>query len=309
MTTPMDELLLLAEAQHGLVLRRCAVELGIDRYRIRRMVAAGQWDLLPGGVLRRAGSPRTPEQLALAAVLAAGPGAALSHGPAAALWGAPGFELTPPVVTIPRGRHPRPEIEVRTTSVWPEWHRTVHRGITVTTAARTVADLAGHVHPGRVERALDTLWAKRLLAGEELGLVLAELQRRGRRGITVLRQLLAERGPGYTPPESRLEHRFVTILARAGDPPFERQAIIADDDGPIGRVDFLDQPLRLIVEIDSDRFHSSLVDRRNDARRDDRTARAGFTTLRIAEHQLVADPGQVLARVRAARREARRRAA
>ena len=115
-----------------------------------------------------------------------------------------------------------------------------------------------------------------------------------------MRDLAAARDVEYRAPESGLERRFIEILAAAGVEPFERQVQLGDADGPIGRVDFFDHARRLVVETDSDLYHSSLSDRAADAARDDRLRRAGFDVLRIDEGTLGA-PHLVLSLVRSAR--------
>ena len=175
-------------------------------------------------------------------------------------------------------------------------------GLTPSTLRRLLARgwVRENAHPLRVERALDTMWARRLVDAAQLADVVADLAQRGRKGSTLMRELLAARDIEYRAPESRLERRFMSIIDGAGDEAFERQVQLGDDRGPIGRVDFLDRRRRLVVETDSDRYHSSPSDRAADARRDARLSRAGFEVLRIDEATL-ATPPVVLLHVRSAR--------
>ncbi|HSL60133.1 MAG TPA: type IV toxin-antitoxin system AbiEi family antitoxin domain-containing protein [Acidimicrobiales bacterium] len=275
----------LAEHQLGLLSRTQATELGLDHWAVARRMASGELDEPRPGVLRIAGSPRTDAQLVAVELMAAGPDAAVSHTTAAWWWGVPGFGPRPVHVTRSRA-DTRARRNVHQTRVWPAHHRVRRDGLWVTSPARTVADLAGLVHPARAERAADRLWIDRHLSGEELANVLGELQGRGRRGIAVLRRLADERGPGYIPPESSLERRFHRLLDDWGEPPLERQVVIYDDEGEIGRVDALDRGRRIVVEIDSERHHTSIVDRRADAERDARLRRAGYEVVRITEEML-----------------------
>ena len=80
------------------------------------------------------------------------------------------------------------------------------------------------------------------------------------------------------------------ILDRAGDAPFERQVDVGDEDGWIGRVDFADRRLKVVVEIQSDRFHSSLSDRRRDAERLARLRAAGWLVVEITEEEIFHRP-------------------
>lgn len=296
-----------AETQHGLVTTAMATSLGLGRHQLRRMTASGRWERLSPRVLRLVGAPRTEEQGALAAVLNAGDAACLSVRSAVAWWDVPGFALRPHELSRPRNSTKRGGDGVaHEPRHLPPEHVTVRRGVPVTTPARTIVDLAGAFSPQRVERALDTLWARSLVSFDSLRSMVDELGGRGRPGTTTMRTLLAERSPDYIAPESRLERRFIDLLESAGEEPFDRQVAIGDERGRIGRVDQYDRSRRLVVEIDSWRFHSSPSDRRNDAIRDARLRAIGCTVHRVTEEDLLTRPADVLATIRALRRAADR---
>jgi very-short-patch-repair endonuclease len=84
---------------------------------------------------------------------------------------------------------------------------------------------------------------------------------------------------------------------------------VGDEDGWIGRVDFADRRLKVIVEIQSERFHSSLSDRRRDAERLARMRAAGWLVVEVAEAEIFHRADAVIAKVRAARSLARLAAA
>lgn len=92
----------LAAIQHGLVTRAQASCSGVDSDAVDHRCNRGEWIPLGHRVLRAVSSADSVEQRALAAVLDAGEGAALSHHSAASWWGLPGFELTPTEVTVAR---------------------------------------------------------------------------------------------------------------------------------------------------------------------------------------------------------------
>ncbi|MGI8686561.1 MAG: hypothetical protein ACR2MO_15980 [Acidimicrobiales bacterium] len=146
----------LADAQHGLVGRDQVRARGVSRQAVRCRLASPDWDLFTDRVLRLVGMPRTPDQRAMAATLDAGPNSALSHASAAALWPLRGFNLDQLHVSRTREGTDRPTALaiVHTPMLLPNHHRTHHRGIPVTTLARTVVDLATTEHPNRVEVAL-----------------------------------------------------------------------------------------------------------------------------------------------------------
>src|SRR3546814_8576439 len=124
-------------------------------------------------------------------------------------------------------------------------------------------------------------------------------------GIRTMRQVLATRGLDYVPPASNLEARFEQILLQAGEAPMRRQVDIGDGDRWIGRVDFRDADLPLIVEIQSERFHASLIDKQLDATHMERLRAAGFVVLEFTDQQVWHQRNQVLEEVRRGRREAK----
>jgi very-short-patch-repair endonuclease len=137
---------------------------------------------------------------------------------------------------------------------------------------------------------------------------LDELARRGRPGIVVMRAILAERPPGSRLPQSGLERRFEHILLDAGEPPLERQVDVGGHEW-LGRVDFLDRPLLLIVEVDSILHHTSPFDRARDAARDEALVAAGYRrALRVPEEHIWYEPRLALHAVRTARRDLARAA-
>jgi hypothetical protein len=168
----------------------------------------------------------------------------------------------------------------------------------VTTVARTVFDLAGCVHPSRAERALDNALSHKLVKLEAMRRVTIEMVARGRKGSALMRVLLTERGAGYIPPASGLEAEFLAVVVEAGLEIPECQVNLGGSVSWVGRVDFYYPRRRLVVEIDSDRHHTSKLDRESDARRDAALRAAGFRVLRITEHELRLRPWEVVTNVR-----------
>lgn len=281
----------LAARQHSAVAVAQARELGATRAQVRRRRASADWDAPTPRVLVLAGSTKTYRQRCMVAVLDAGAGACTSHLAAASLWRLPGFSPGRIEVTRPRGTTRRPGLhEVR---ALPDHHRTSVEGIPVTTVARTIFDLAGAVHPGRAERALDNALARGMTTLTAVHEVAAELCAHGREGSAVIRRLLADRGDGYVAPESGLEARFLAILQEAGLPAPLRQRDVGGA-AWVGRADFVDPERRLVIEIDSDLHHTSLVDRASDARRDAAMRAAGYRVLRIGEEAVRHRPEEVV---------------
>ncbi len=303
MAHTLQRLRQLAADQAGVVTRTQARDLGIDRYHLYRRIDAGEWKLLTPDVLILAGSPATPHQAALAATMAAGPDAALSMRSCLAWHEIPGFDLLPAHTTGPR-RTRRPALgPVSTTSVWPAHHRTTRLGVPVTTVSRAFADLTPVLRPKRLERALDTAWARGLVSGPMLQQVINDLSRPGAPSLQPLQALLDERGQGWLPPASLLERRFHDLIAGAGLPPFERLVILGDERGVIREVDALDREAGLVVEIDSVTYHSSPTDLARDRAQDVRLHAMGLHVERVGEIELVNQSQKVLARVNRIRRQ------
>ncbi|MGI8756649.1 MAG: endonuclease domain-containing protein, partial [Acidimicrobiales bacterium] len=166
--------------------------------------------------------------------------------------------------------------------------------------ALLLLQLAACVTPWRLRRALDHLWNRRLLSGPSVRRELGPLMHRGRAGTVALRTLLDSLPMDYVPPASGLEGRFAQILEEADVPGLARQVDVGDERW-CGRVDFRDQALPLIVEVDSERYHRALTDVEADRHRQQRIESAGFTVLRITDQQVWHRPGEVVNEVRRAR--------
>lgn len=286
------ELRALAERQHGVIARRQARALGASSEHLRRRVESPDWEALTSRVLWLVGARRTFRQRCMAAALDLGAGAAVSHESAAALWRLPGFPTGAMHVSRASGRSSL--ATVHRTQV-PESHVRLFEAIPVTSPARTIFDLAGVLHPKRAERALDNALGRRLTTVPALRLVTEELAQQGRPGSALMRRLLADRAASYRAPESNLEARFESILEDAGVAVPLRQKEVGGADW-IGRVDYLDPARKVVVEIDSDLHHSALLDAEGDAQRDVALAEAGYTVLRISEHDLWRRPEDVVRR-------------
>jgi very-short-patch-repair endonuclease len=289
----------LAATQHGLVTFQQARALGLTIDGIKHRVRRGGWHRLYRGVYRRAGAPATPLQSALAAVFAVGKDGFASHRCAAGLHAFPGFDIDPITISVCRhGRRHLPGVRLEQTLNMPVHHVTSAHGIPCTTVARTLFDLCGDVHARRAERALDTALARRMVTMPELWRVLIDLAEHGRAGTVLMRTLLEERREDYVAPESELEARLIELARRYGLPEPERQVDLGDNDGWIGRVDFLFRGARIVVEVDGAAFHDGLVDRRHDAERDRRLSAAGWYVLRFRWDDIVNRPHAVAQSIR-----------
>ncbi len=291
--------------QHGVVARWQLRAHGASQAWILRRIRDGALEPLSSIVLRIGGAPPTDHQRAMAAVLDSGPGAVLSHHSAAALWGLPGFRFDRLHVMQPReGARPRSGLAcTHLARVLGAGHVAICEGIPTTTPARTVFDLAALVHLYRLERTLDNAWSRRLLDGVQMARVLDDLGKRGRTGTKAIRDLLKTRGSDYIPPDSGLEGRFRDVLRRAGLPQMRRQVNVGSDHW-IGRIDFVDPELPVIVQVDSSLYHGSQLDQEIDAAQTVDLEGAGFEVVRVSDFEVWYEADDMIAAVRAARRKA-----
>jgi len=270
----------LAERQHGVVARRQLVALGLSRREIERRIEQGRLHLLHAGVYAVGHRVLSPHGRWMAAVLAAGPDAVLSHRSAAALWGLRATSRTRIEVTAPRDLRPRKGLHPHC-AVLPDDERTVHEGIPVTTPARTLLDLAAVIDRQALDRALNEAEVLRLSSPATF------LERYPRkRGTKNLRTLLTSRRS--TPTRSELEDRFLTFVDDHGLPSPETNTIIEGYE-----VDAAWREAGLIVELDGYATHGTRRAFERDRVRDRRLTTAGWRVIRLTWQQLA--QGEALA--------------
>ena len=274
----------LAARQHGVVARRQLLELGLSAQAIQHRLEKGRLHWIDRGIYAVGRPSLDREGRWMAAVLAGGPGAVLSHGSAAELWGfgppLPGVEVTIPIAS-PRRRkgvriHRRPNLLPA--------HATVRKAIPVTDPVRTTIDLATRLGPAALERMVNEVDRLGLISPE--GLVRALDHYQGVRGVGQLRSILEARTFRLT--DSELERRFLRIVEKAGLPfPLTRQVVNGF------RVDFFWPGLGLVVETDGLTYHRTPSQQARDRLRDQAHLGAGLTPLRFTHAQVRYEPGYV----------------
>jgi very-short-patch-repair endonuclease len=212
----------LAARQWGLVSRTQALQvLTPDQVRARR--EAGILVRVHPGVYRLAGAPRSWRQRAMAACLAYGAPAAVSHRAAARLWDLEGVHVEEPEVTVPSGRSGRQRGIATYRCDLPLSDVTSRYDIPVTTPLRTLRDLAG-VLPGAVlGRAVDQALRTNLVTPDDLAWLDAHRTGRGFEGSSTLRRLLRTRLAHDGRSDSVWEDRVWQWLVAAGLDPPQRQ--------------------------------------------------------------------------------------
>ena len=285
------EIARLAGRQHGVVATRQLAALGLARGGVARRAQAGRLHRIHRGVYAVGHPVLTVNGRRMAAVLAAGPGAALSHASAAALWEIRPTSATRVDVSVRSkgGRGTRAGLRIHRTPTLEADEITEHHGIRVTTIARTLLDLASSLPHRAVERALDEAEIRDLYDRRALEAV--ALAHAGERGAAALKQALDLDGdPVLT--KSELEELLLAICDRHG---IERPAVNGEVAGL--EVDFVFAEQRLAVEADSWTFHRTRRAFERDRERDAILARAGYRTLRFTHRQLTRSPAAVAATI------------
>jgi len=200
----------------------------------------------------------------VAALLAAGPAAALSHRTAGALWRITPPPARPEVTVAGTPRRSRPTLTIHRTASLNAQDVRLHDGLRITSPARTLEDLA------------------RVLPEVELERAAAEAQVRG----LVPRQ----EGGKVAPTRSQLERRMLTLLKAAGLP----DALVNTRIGPY-EVDLFWPEHRVIAEVDGWASHSTRRAFERDRRRDAELQAAGHAVLRFTFRQISDEPLQVAA--------------
>ncbi len=221
---PYRRLMKLARRQHGLVTRAQALDSGLARWDIERLLAGGQWSKVRRGVYCIAGTPPSWEQTVRAATLAAASGVA-SHLTSGRLHGLrtprpEGIDL----LTEPSGRIRLPGVVHHRTDLLPRSDLTVVRGIPATTAARTLCDVGGMFTVRTLGITVNDALRRGTVRLERLRAAHDRLAAgSGRRPHRTMAAVLAQRAPGFDPGDSEAEMRTLHTLVRAGFPRPEQQ--------------------------------------------------------------------------------------
>jgi very-short-patch-repair endonuclease len=225
----------------------------------------------------------------MAAVLACGDGAALSHGSAAVLWGIDRAWPDRLEVTARSARR-RPKLLIRRSSTLWAQDVTEHFGITVTTPERTVLDNANRLSEGRLARAINDL---RLAGYLSLARLAELLDRHPPTAATKrLKPLLAK--PERAPTRSEFEDAFLLFADRYDLPEPRVNTKVAGHEADIFFPDH-----RLVVELDGYEFHSPREQFESDRDRDADLLAAAIATVRITWERLSMRPSREAARLNA----------
>jgi very-short-patch-repair endonuclease/predicted transcriptional regulator of viral defense system len=282
----------LADRQHGVVTYQQLTELGLGPGAIMTRIGNRRLHTLHKGVYAVGHRTLTPAGHKLAAVLACGPTAVLSHKSAGALWELLTTDQTRTDVTVPGTSRAGPRgVRVhRARRLHPEDVQIVD-GIPVTSVARTVFDLAGGFTEPQLLRVIEQADRSGKLDCRALERLMERNPRRS--GSKLLRSILADYA-GAPLTRSELERRFQDLVRQARLPPPGLNVEIAGF-----TVDVCWPQWRLVVELDSRGYHSDPGAFERDRVRDATLQRGRYRILRVTDKRMKLAPAEVLADLRA----------
>ncbi len=279
-----------ARAQHGVLTRADLLGLGFTAKGIKHRVASGRLHVIAAGVYAVGRPELTPDGRWMAAVLACGDGAVLSHRSAGELWGiAREWEGRIDVSIRRRSKITRSGVLVHARPKLPEAGTTRWRGIPVTDPVLTLIDLATELTEMRLERAVNEADVRDLVDPERLRLSLGPYF--GVPGVKKLRTLLDRHT--FRMSDSDLEVMFRPLAMAAGLPmPLTKQWVLGF------QVDFWFPDFDLVVETDGLRYHRTPAAQTRMAKRDQTHTAAGLKVLRFTHWQVAHAANEVTAVLR-----------
>jgi very-short-patch-repair endonuclease/predicted transcriptional regulator of viral defense system len=290
----VKRLVQLASKQFGVVSARDFAECDVSDKWLRRRIDTGEWIRLQRGVYRLGAQKPTLDEQEMAALLAAGNGAVLSHESAARRLGLDVQPCKSVQITIPASR------DIPKLSGVRVWHSrdlierdTIKRGpFRLTHLARTMLDLASVLDDTWLRAALDSVLRQRK---SNLAWISQLLERRGngRRGATRLRALVAEYQHDGEVPDSVLESLAIELARATLHEPRLHFNVL---DGPllIAEVDLAWPEVQLCVELDGWARHGTRAAFAEDRARDRGLQRLGWMVLRYTWQDVAGDRDSVI---------------
>lgn len=277
----------LAAQQHGVVALVQLVALGLTESAVRKRVASGRLHRVYRGVYAVGHRRLTKRGRWMAAVLACGDDAVLSHLSAGELFNVRRSGGIVDVTSTTRSRHGVPGIRLHQPRALAPEHRTIVDGIPVTTVPRMLADLAGTLDAQQLKRVWQEAQRQRLLDVEAVKPLVSQ----PRKGIGKLRALVeeAEDAPDT---HTEFEHRFHDFITDHPEIPVPAYNVALH--GYVVDAVWLNE--RLIVELDSRAYHWHRTE--EDADRAADLLSHGFPTYHLTWRALTRKPDTVAHRIR-----------
>jgi very-short-patch-repair endonuclease len=284
-----------AAKQFGNITRLQLLSLGLTSDGITHRVRTGRLFRIYAGVYAVGRPPQLPLERAMAAVLACGPGAGLSHGWAMTSWGFWRRWVDPIEVTITKGDRRPTGIRVHRSRTLTAEDIVIQNGIPTTSSARTIADIAPRRNDKQLARDVNEALHSRFLTRGQLA---AYLRRHPDKRLGYF--VTAEGGPT----RSDWERELPAFLDA-----FEIPRPIPNAPVAGYRVDALWPAEKLILEQDSWGFHSTRIDFETDRERDAATLLAGYATVRLTWERMIGTPAREADRLKRILASRRRQAA
>jgi hypothetical protein len=291
------EIATIAAAQHGVITASQLLAVGLSRAAIAARRRRGHLIDVFRGVYAVGYAPVTPHGNWMAATLACGPGATLSHAAAAALWGIRGSSAAKIDVTVPgRTGRTRPDLRVHRAEALPADQVTQHAGIPCTTVARTLIDLAASHSQSAVEYAIHQAQTRKLFDRAAVGDALDAAP--SRPGSAMVRGILGLSLPSEDVIKGKLARLLSRLCREAGlpEPLTDHWVDVPSAHG--FEVDFCWPQLGLIIEADGRAFHDTDRGFENDRYRDRMLRLAGWRVERFTWRQVVERPAEVVSQLR-----------
>ncbi|HYH52693.1 MAG TPA: type IV toxin-antitoxin system AbiEi family antitoxin domain-containing protein [Solirubrobacterales bacterium] len=275
----------LARNQHGVVSSDQLLEVGYTRQAIYHRIRTGRLHPLHRGVYAVGRPHVTDHGRWMAAVIACGAGAVVSHSSAAALWRIGPEKRDIVELSLPNlSRRSRPGLKIHQRPSLQGPGTTVEFGFPATTPVQTLIDMSLRLDRPGIERMINE--ADKYNIANPPALRKALDQRTGEPGAASLRQILDRRTFRLTKEE--LERRFLPLAAKAGLPvPLTGQWVNEFE------VDFYWPGLGLVVETDGLRYHRTPAEQARDRLCDQAHTAAGLTQLRFTHEQVRYEPEYV----------------
>ncbi len=273
-------LALLATKQHGVVARWQLLAIGYTSRAIEHALKAGRLLRIRRGVYAVGHRRLTTQGRRMAAVLACGPEAVLSHRSAIAHWGLRPPPMGPIEVMVPgRGRRSLIGVRVHNTRHLPQQETALHDGIPVTSLHRALLDFAAVAHKQEPRLAIEAAERREKFDLREMDAVLA--RNPNHRGRRAMRAALVEVEGPPADTRSELERRFLALVRDAGLPEPQSNVLV---EGFL--VDLFWPEQRVAVEIDSHEFHKLRREFNSDRYRNAKLQLAGCIVLRVTEERM-----------------------
>ena len=281
-----------AARQHGVVTLAQIETAGLGRRAAGHRISLRRLRRIHRGVYATGHAPLTFSGRSLAAALAVGDGAVVSHLSAAVIWGLLTDFGAAIDVSVARHRTSRPGINVHCVRRLDSADTTYRDRIPVTTVPRTLLDLADTASEPALRRATRLAQVDHKTDEDAIR---AQLERAGgRRGAHRLAALISD---GPAPTRSEFEDRILALIGTHDLPRPVVNAVLRNAQHTF-EVDFLFPEQRVVVEADGRQFHDDRLSRRRDAAKQAVLEASGFRVIRLTWDQVKDHPAQTIRRIR-----------